>query len=334
MTPGPPIGPPRFDPIENAWILTRYLDVLAALREPRLWPVDGKRRIQPEGRDGEGRLSQRAAMLDAIAGTRVEGWRPQIAAITQTALDRIPRDCTVDLLGDFTLPWGLSLAILVTRTDPAERDRLSSLGARVFAATGAEHSEVELRAGAAAATAELERILEHGPIPMGEPAFVALSQTLPRLLASAWFALIRHPEEYARLRANPGLLPGAVDELLRYAGIVRRVFRRSTAAIEIGGTRIAAGDLVLLMLASANRDPEQFPDPDRLDLTRSFTPHLALGSGRNSCVGAMLIRASASIATGALVSRFTRAVFHRVGEWRTGSGFCFPASVYVSFHPS
>ena len=129
-------------------------------------------------------------------------------------------------------------------------------------------------------------------------------------------------------------MPGAIEELLRYAGIVRRVFRRATANVDLGGVSIAEGELAVLMLASANRDPEQFPDPDRLLLARPVTSHVSLGTGRNSCVGAMLIRMAASVATGALTSTFAEAQFSRVGEWRMGSGFCFPGSVYVTLRRS
>ena len=330
-----PMTPPRprathFDPAKNAWVLSRYSDVTAALREPHLWPVGGKREIQPETRDDAGRLKQRAAMLDALSASRADGWRPRLESLTKTALDRLPTGRSLDIFGEFTLPWGLSLAMLVTGSDPADSRRLADLGHRVFAATGAGDADAALRADAAAATAELERIFETGPIPMGEPAFVALSQTLPRLLANAWLALVRHPAGFARLRAHPQLMPGAVEELLRYAGIVRRVFRRATANVDLGGVRIADGELAMLMLASANRDPEQFPDPDQLLLERPITGHVSLGTGRNSCVGAMLIRMAAAVATGALTERFSAAEFNRVGEWRLGSGFCFPASVYLT----
>jgi cytochrome P450 len=88
---------------------------------------------------------------------------------------------------------------------------------------------------------------------------------------------------------------------------------------------------VALMLASANRDPAEFPDPNRLDVTRPFAGHVALGLGRNSCVGAMLIRQVTAIATGALVRRFANAQVESAGDWRVGSGFCFPASVYARF---
>ena len=333
MTPPKP-EPPRFDPAQNAWVLSRYADVCAALRDPHLWPVGGKREIQPDARDDAGRLKQRADMLDALSASRIEAWRPQLEALTRNALDHLPTSRAVDLLGEFTLPWGLSLGMLVTGADPADARRLSDLGSRVFAATGASREDTELRADAAAATAELDRIFEAGPIPMGEPAFVALSQTLPRLLAAAWLALVRHPDQFAWLRAHPAQLPGAVEELLRYAGIVRRVFRRATANVDLGGVTIAAGDLMVLMLASANRDPEQFPDPDRLLLARPAAGHVALGMGRNSCVGAMVIRMAAAAATGALAERFSEVQFHSVGDWRTGSGFCFPSSVFVTLHRS
>ena len=121
---------------------------------------------------------------------------------------------------------------------------------------------------------------------MGEPAFVALSQTLPRLLASAWLALVR-TQANSRVCAPIRICcRGRLTNCFGTAGIVRRVFRRATANVDLGGVKIAAGDLVVLMLASANRDPEQFPDPDRLDLARAGTSHVALGTGRNSCVGA------------------------------------------------
>jgi cytochrome P450 len=328
MTPAPPEAA-RFDAGQNAWVLSRYRDVWAALREPKLWPVDGKREIQPAARESDGRLQQRGPMLEAIAGPRVDAWRPRVEALTQSAMACLPTGRAVDLLTEFTLPWGLSLAMLVTGAGAEEHARLSELSTRVFAATGAESKDAALKADAAAATAELERRFDRGPIPMGEPAFVALSQTLPRLLANAWLALVRCPSEFARLRAQPELLPGAIDELLRYAGIVRRVYRRATADIDLGEVRIGSGDLAMLMLGSANRDPDEFPDPDRLDVGRSASHHVALGTGRNSCVGAMLIRMAAAVATGTLTAKFAEASFEGVGEWRTGSGFCFPGSVIV-----
>lgn len=310
-------------------VLSRFADVSAALRDPNLWPVSGKREIQPEARDEAGRLKERAAMLDSLAAARIEGWRPRMEAAAVTMLAELPTDRPIDLFQEFTLPWGLSVAMIVLQANPEDRERLSALGNRVFAATGASVDDAALRADAAAATAELVGIFANAPVPMGEPTFVALSQTLPRLLASCWLALLQHPQELARLRSDPELMPGAIEELLRYAGIVRRVFRRATADIDIGGIQIARGELVVLMLADANRDPERIPDPDQVVITRPITSHVALGTGRNSCVGAVLIRMAASVATRELLVRFGGLELHEVGPWHTGSGFCFPSSVLV-----
>src|SRR5436309_1555258 len=87
----------------------------------------------------------------------------------------------------------------------------------------------------------------------------------PQRRAGSLLALVQQPAEYARLRACPGLIAAAVEEMLRHSGIVRRVFRRTVEEIELGGVTIPEGQTVALMLADANRDPAQFPDPDRLD---------------------------------------------------------------------
>jgi len=134
-------------------ILSRFADVSAALRDPNLWPVSGKREIQPEARDEAGRLKERAAMLDALGAPQIEGWRPQLEAATASMLKELPTDRPVDLFEEFTLPWGLSLGMLVLQAKTADRERLSALGNRVFAATGAADDDAALRADAAAATA-------------------------------------------------------------------------------------------------------------------------------------------------------------------------------------
>lgn len=151
--------------------------------------------------------------------------------------------------------------------------------ARQVSAAAAEPTDSLLQSAAVAASTELEIKLQGG-MPMRTPAFVALSQTLPCFLANAWLALCRHPSELARLRAEPVLMPRAIEELLRYAGLARTLFRLATEDIDLGGIRIAEGERVRLMLASANRDPAQFPDPDRLDFTRRSAGQLALGAGR------------------------------------------------------
>ncbi|TJZ56974.1 cytochrome P450 [Streptomyces piniterrae] len=125
------------------------------------------------------------------------------------------------------------------------------------------------------------------------------------LIGNAVLALLDHPEQLDELRRNPAELRPAVDEFLRFDGPAPLAIRRFPKEdIEIGGVRIPAGESVLLSIASANRDPGRFPDPDTLDRGRDLSGHLALGHGIHYCLGAPLARLEAETALGALISRF------------------------------
>jgi cytochrome P450 len=124
------------------------------------------------------------------------------------------------------------------------------------------------------------------------------------LIGNGLLALLRHPEEWRRLRDDPALLPGAIEELLRYDGPVQRTGRMAACDAEIGGVPIPAGTLVLGFLGAANRDPAHFVEPDRLDVTRDQPRHLAFGSGIHYCLGAPLARLEAQAAIGTLLRRF------------------------------
>ncbi|MFH8568376.1 cytochrome P450 [Streptomyces sp. NPDC017993] len=125
------------------------------------------------------------------------------------------------------------------------------------------------------------------------------------LIGTATLALLDHPAQCDRLRREPGELPSAVDEFMRHESPGPLAIRRfPTEDLTIGGVRIPAGDAVLLSIASANRDPERFPEPGTLDPDRDLSGHLALGHGIHRCLGAALARMETEIALGALISRF------------------------------
>ncbi|MER6954209.1 cytochrome P450 [Streptomyces sp. NPDC000618] len=127
------------------------------------------------------------------------------------------------------------------------------------------------------------------------------------LIGNATVALLAHPDQLAALRADPGRLGSAVEELARYDGPAPLAIRRfPTEDLTIGGVTVPAGDTVLLGLAAAHRDPARFTDPDRLDLGRDATGHLALGHGIHYCLGAPLARLETEIALAALLDRFPR----------------------------
>ncbi len=129
-------------------------------------------------------------------------------------------------------------------------------------------------------------------------------ETTTNLIGNGLEALLRFPEEKARLVADPGLIGTAVEEFLRYESSNQLGNRRAAADTEIGGVPVPAGTLITLCIGAANRDPERFPDPERLDVGRQPNRHLAFGGGAHMCAGMNLARMEGRIAIGRLLSRF------------------------------
>ncbi|MFE8945033.1 cytochrome P450 [Streptomyces sp. NPDC007856] len=136
---------------------------------------------------------------------------------------------------------------------------------------------------------------------------VAGHETTVNLITNGVLTLLRHPDQLERLRREPDLLPGAVEELLRYEPPVHLLERTPLTHIDVAGTTIPKGVPVVLALASGNRDPKRFRDPERFDPTRRDNQHLGFGSGIHICYGAPLARVEAQIALGALLPHLTTA---------------------------
>jgi cytochrome P450 len=128
--------------------------------------------------------------------------------------------------------------------------------------------------------------------------------TTANMLALGAFALLRHPEQLAALRADPGLADNAIEELLRYLSVAKTFMRVALEDVELGGRTVAAGSTVVLSLNTANRDPERFTDPHALDLRRRQSGHLAFGHGIHMCLGQQLARVEMRVALPALFERF------------------------------
>ena len=134
---------------------------------------------------------------------------------------------------------------------------------------------------------------------------VAGNETTTNLIGNGMLALLQHPDQFAKLRDDPSTIPVAVEELLRFDSPVQTDFRYALADCEVNGFPVRRGQNIVLLLGAANRDPEVFEDPDRLDVGRREGNHLSFGRGIHHCLGAPLARLEGRIVLEVLLERFS-----------------------------
>jgi cytochrome P450 len=336
-----PVAPVRMPAYGRAWIVTRYADVRTVLTDPRLakdvhrWPGGGRSRpSEATGvyahmlhADPPDHTRLRRVVQKAFTPRRA-ALRPRAEEIAAGLLDAMaaaPGDVT-DLLAAFARP--LPIAVLCELLAVPEADRAWIAVAVAAYDDRAQHDRLERELAAYFAELIAARRSEPGDDLVSALArdsggadgltgnelvstifllVMAGFDTTVNLIASGALALLTHPGEKARLRQDPSLLPAAVEELLRFTNPVNHANDRfTTEDVPIGDVVIPAGEWVLPAISSANRDPAQFPDPDRLDLGRDTSGHVAFGHGIHHCLGAPLARMEAEVALGALLARFPR----------------------------
>jgi cytochrome P450 len=269
------------------------------------------------------KLVSRAFTMRAIASMR-----PRIEEIAAGLTDQMAAGpAEVDLLDTFAFPLPMSVICDLLGVPDAERATfrtwsntlLSSDGAAAErTAAGAAMAQylgalvAEKRARPAddmlsaivAASEDADRLSADETVSMAFLLLVAGHETTVNLIGNGMLALLRHPDRLTELRADPDLTPRAVEEFLRFDGPVdMATFRHTTESVEIGGTTIPPGEVVLVALASANRDPGHYPAADDLDLHRD-AGHLAFGFGLHHCLGAPLARLEGDVAFRTLLTRF------------------------------
>ncbi|HEU5471098.1 MAG TPA: cytochrome P450 [Actinophytocola sp.] len=267
----------------------------------------------------------RRVVTRAFTMRRVEQLRPRIEQITADLLAGMAGRDEVDLLDAFAFPLPVTVMcelLGVPVEDQGEfrhwTHAMITSGDRDAAMAAIRDSAVYLSALIAGKrdnpADDLLSALVHDEdetlndvelISMAFLLLIAGHETTVNLIANGMLALLRHPDQLAALRADPGLVPGAVEEFLRYESPINNTpLRHTIAPVTIGGVEIPKGELVLVALGSANRDTTRFPAADHLDITREPTPHLAFGHGIHYCLGAPLARLEGQIAIARLLEAF------------------------------
>jgi cytochrome P450 len=345
ITPGlfahTPLSPPApedlyFGEAQEAWVLSRHRDVLAALRSTHL----AQARPPETSADFSAKPDREkccsavangcihSEVVPALQDSQTSERQIEMSARASALLESLLKDRPVDLAAQFFRPWCLASAVALTGVNPAHTERLGQLVKYLSESDRSPH-ELDVKHRAKEANKELDRYLVRPGASHAKSMFLGIAQTVPYFLASAWAALLQHPPQVKQLQKHPGWMLKATEELLRYAGPVHTLFRRADRDLDIGGTKIKSSDRLILRLRSANRDPQQFPDPDRLDFTRDVSGHLALSSGSHYCVGASLVRTMSAMATQAILTRYAEPRLSKPVEWCYGTMLIWPSSLPV-----
>ena len=338
----------------NGWLLTRYADVLDALRDPRLSAdernttgfekfvarmrrdglLDPGEEIEPSmlRSDAPDHTRLRKLVSKAFTPRSIQKLEPEIQEIVREQLDQVASRGEMDVIRDLATPlpviviaemigvpredreqfkhWSDIIASTVGFTDSlADRRKARQAGKQLrayFEATAEKRRrdpQDDLLSGLLAAEEEGDKLTSAEVFSTLELLLIAGNETTTNLIGNGLLALLRNPDQLERLQSDPDLIDTALDELLRYDGPVQATSRIALEDFKIGSADVRKGQNVIVVLGAANRDPERFVDPDRLDLGRADNLHLGFGHGVHFCLGSNLARLEAKHALRGLVER-------------------------------
>lgn len=337
----------RNDPVHRGangiWFVSRYDDVRAVLGEDRLvregirdfWahlvgagPLSGilSRTLLFQDEPDHTRL--RTLIMPAFAPRALRALEPEIDRLVEELVD--PSAGQLDVINDVAYPLALGVISVVLGLPAEDRDRIRAWSLRIgptldLAAGAGEIADgqaamaeltdyltnlIRVRRGAGdllGALAADRSISRDEIISMAVTLIFAGHETVTNQIGNGVLALLRHPDQLDLLREQPDLVPGAVEEMLRFDSAVQSNSRQVAQDVELHGKTLRRGELVVALMGAANRDPARYAEPDRFDLTRTGVHPLSFGSGVRHCVGAVLARLELVAAFRALV---------RLRDWR------------------
>jgi cytochrome P450 len=326
---------------EAGWLVTRYDDVKLVLSDPRFSRAEATRRDQPRvtpeilplgllDMDPPDHARIRRLFAQAFTSRQSEGLRPRVEQITTGLIEAMAEaGPPVDLMAAFARPLPMRVIFELFGVPYGDREAFAR---NVDNAISAEASESERNEGLRSqgeymtgliaqrrrepaddllgrlilARDEGDRLSEEELVFLSFSVLAAGYETTTSQIGNFTYLLLTRPGQYALLHDRQDLLPGAVEELLRFAPLVASaaIVRYAMEDVTLSGGTVAAGEAVLTFAPAANRDPAVYRDPEVLDLTRPATvSHLSFGHGAHHCVGAQLARMELQVALGALTSR-------------------------------
>jgi cytochrome P450 len=361
-------SPVLHDPQSGLWLIFDYESVKRALNDQEAFSS----RHGPDWlifSDPPRHSKLRALVSQAFTPRVVTNLEPRIRELARELLNRTAQRTELDLAAEFSVPLpilvigemlGLPAAdrphfkrwtdVMVNMSYTVPGGAEAAKAAADFVATTAEMdrylSELleqrrrspgkDLFTGLMSAEVDGERLTQAEILGFFQLLLLAGSETTTNLINNAIICFMEHPGQLARLRSAPGLLPSAIEEVLRYRSPLQWMYRKTRQDIELHGQVIPSGKLVLAMIGSANRDPRQFRDPNSFDITREPNPHIAFGHGLHFCLGAALARVESRVALSELLERWASFAPANAEPWEPRKGIHVhgPTRLPLRYEPS
>lgn len=325
----------------DGWLLTRYRDVDRVLRDHRRFSNSHGFDVQARTGvitmldvDPPDHTRLRALVSQAFSARAIGRLRTRIEGVAEALMNKVAGQGQIELMSALAYPLPITVIAEMLGVPPQDMDRFegwsndvalnvepvlgpegvrrvrrarSELGDYFegFLAQRRREPQDDVVSALLAAEEDGGKLSHEEVITTLILLLAAGNETTRNLIGNGTLALLSHPDQLERLRRDPGLIDSAVKELLRFDPPVQLDARRAVENVSIGGRMIRAGQVVLLAIGSANRDPEVFSDPDRLDIGRRETSHLSFGRGIHYCLGAALAEMEARIAFTVLLRRFS-----------------------------